>query len=230
VTVPPESPPPAMVSEAPAIRKCRRPPRARQPQVSENALRAARALRPTTTCTKRSRSRPSKGDEVGVASKAASCWRGVAMWSAKSRVRRYRHRGIASGSACVCGPAMSTATAARWFRSRRTNCVPSRVSTTAAKLPPIFWSPPTASSPRRVGHCCLPSSRVMLAMWLGGGWQTWQNCPGRPAICCGTGSHSTCQTANRHWAIRLTAARARGAAIIVSGTALPIRQRICRVC
>ena len=50
----------------------------------------------------------------------------------------------------------------------------------------------------------------MPAMWPGAGWRTWPNCPASPAICCGTGSLSACRTANRRWAIRSTAARARG--------------------
>ena len=62
------------------------------------------------------------------------------------------HRGIASGGACVWRPEMSIATAARWSRSSRTSSMPSRVSTTAANLLPIFWSPPTASSPRCGGN------------------------------------------------------------------------------
>ena len=56
---------------------------------------------------------------------------------------------------------------------------------------------PTASSPRCGGNCCLPSSRVMPAMWPGASWRTWPNCPGRPAICCGTGSRSACRTRRR---------------------------------
>jgi 2-polyprenyl-6-methoxyphenol hydroxylase-like FAD-dependent oxidoreductase len=67
------------------------------------------ALAATTSCTKRSLSRPSRVTRSASPSKAASCWRGAAMWSARSRVRRCWHRGIASGGAFVCGPAMSTA-------------------------------------------------------------------------------------------------------------------------
>jgi hypothetical protein len=41
-------------------------------------------------------------------------------------------------------------------------------------------------------------------------WWADPLCPGRPAIRCGTGSLSAGRTANRRWAIRSTAARARG--------------------
>ena len=92
--------------------------------------------------------RSMKYDRDEFAKAAASLAPSEAIDRPTARVRRCWHRGIASGSAFVWGPAISTATAARWSRSSRTSSAPMRVSTTAAKLLPIFWSPPTASSPR----------------------------------------------------------------------------------